>query len=48
MVLAFNRTIVELKYLSNRTTKSPLKSFNRTIVELKYHKNEIKTDNRAF
>ena len=35
--LSFNRTIVELKYISSPSFKIPLLTFNRTIVELKYH-----------
>ena len=31
----FNRTIVELKYLSSALAQTIAKSFNRTIVELK-------------
>ncbi len=32
---AFNRTIVELKYIGKRGDVLPINSFNRTIVELK-------------
>ena len=36
MLLAFNRTIVELKFYKTGTNEFRLYAFNRTIVELKY------------
>ena len=33
--MTFNRTIVELKYVSGLATKQEVQAFNRTIVELK-------------
>ena len=35
MLAAFNRTIVELKHISNSATTIEAQTFNRTIVELK-------------
>ena len=35
---AFNRTIVELKYVSRYKDTGRAEAFNRTIVELKYYR----------
>ena len=37
ITLAFNRTIVELKFETGGAIIAEEKPFNRTIVELKYH-----------
>ena len=41
-MIAFNRTIIELKLFSRMATKPHLLSFNRTIIELKPMLDELK------